>query len=252
MQDASGLAGEVFKPVWWQEWCRPDYSELQPSATKPGRMVKLTSRDLLRENVVQAVLPDIRSVTSYQAADLAVSKSKTADYYARTNAYGDREGGFYIAEVLQTRDLGDQGKVEDMANAARRFKVKFAGVETTGFQSVYFRSARGQYPWVQWRECDPGGEDKVSRARSLAAACERGYKAGKGGVYLLHGAPWVPMFLLQATAFPGGAHDDMVDTAVYCYLLAAGLPPGAWRDAVQTQKDLRQSDRGELRKLFDH
>ena len=48
--------------------------------------------------------------------------------------------------------------------------------------------------------------DKVSRAQPLAARAEQGM------VTLIRGA-WVKAFLDEICAFPGGPHDDWVDSA---------------------------------------
>jgi phage terminase large subunit-like protein len=49
---------------------------------------------------------------------------------------------------------------------------------------------------------------KVARVNAVSAAIESGH------VYIpAEGAPWIGEYLDQWTAFPAGAHDDMVDSS---------------------------------------
>ena len=50
--------------------------------------------------------------------------------------------------------------------------------------------------------------DKFARAASITPAMEGGH------FWLLEGAPWSDDYLVEMTAFPGGAHDDFVDATV--------------------------------------
>ena len=66
---------------------------------------------------------------------------------------------------------------------------------------------------------------KVARVNAVSSAIESGH------VYLPEGAPWVPGFIDQFTAFPAGKNDDMVDSAsqALSYMLYSSgetaLPP---------------------------
>jgi predicted phage terminase large subunit-like protein len=56
---------------------------------------------------------------------------------------------------------------------------------------------------------DPGGKDKVSRARSVTVFVEN------GRVLLRSGALWLDALLGELTMFPESEHDDQVDALVY-------------------------------------
>jgi predicted phage terminase large subunit-like protein len=62
--------------------------------------------------------------------------------------------------------------------------------------------------------------DKFTRATSVTPALEAGC------FRLLDGAPWASFYLAEMTAFPGGAHDDLVDATVQAltYLRASQDP----------------------------
>ena len=48
---------------------------------------------------------------------------------------------------------------------------------------------------------------KIARVNAVSAAIESGH------VHLPEGAPWLREYVDQWTAFPAGAHDDMVDAS---------------------------------------
>ena len=58
-------------------------------------------------------------------------------------------------------------------------------------------------------EVDPGGKDKVSRARSITGFVEN------ERVLLRSGALWLDALLGELTMFPESEHDDQVDALVY-------------------------------------
>jgi predicted phage terminase large subunit-like protein len=64
---------------------------------------------------------------------------------------------------------------------------------------------------------------KVARVNAVSAAIESGH------VYVPADAPWVEEYLDQWTAFPAGAHDDMVDSSsqALSYLLYSNGSVGA-------------------------
>lgn len=233
MQDPSGLSGEVFHPEWWQEFAVPGQTEQQPSEVRPGHMVTLSDQELLREGVVQAILPDIRRLTSLQAHDLAIKQSETADFYARANCYTGHNGEMYVHDMRLAK-LTDLEMVADMAGAGRRYHCRAIGVESTGFQSLLFQQAKREHGRLPWKELDTAGRDKVIRARPFADHMER------RKVYFLHGARWTQAVRYQLLEFPGGAHDDAVDTLAYLFEMAAVYTPGQFQELAQAQADLRK------------
>lgn len=236
LQDPSGLAGEVFHPEWIQEFCYPSTTEVQPSAVNPGRDVILTAKELLAEGLVQAILPDIRLLVSLQAHDLAIKQTQTADYYVRCNGYASRTGELFIHDVRQAK-LTDLEMVDDMAQAGRRYRARAIGVESVGFQSLMFRTAKREHGRLPFVELDPEGRDKVMRARPLADHCER------RKVYLLYGARWSQVVTAQLLSFPGGAHDDIVDAMAYLYEMAGKYALGDFADLSRAQEHIRRAVR---------
>lgn len=239
MQDASGLAGDVFHPEWFQEYAPASFTEEQPSAIRPGHTVTLTAQELLREGQIQAILPDVRGLSSLQACDLAIKQTETADYYARANAYVGRDGSVYVHDVRMAK-LTDEQMMDDIVAGSRRYKAKATGIESNGFQSLMFRQLRRKFPRIHFVELDPANRDKVVRARPFADHMEHGQ------VYLLYGARWNPLVRYQLMEFPGGAHDDVVDALAYLFELALKYTPGQLQHLASAQAELRKRSQGPL------
>lgn len=238
MQDPSGLAGEVFNPEWFQDFAMPYTTAEQPSTVNPGRMVTLRAAEMLREGLVQAILPDIRELESLQAHDLAIKQKETSDFYARVNGYVGRDGALYVHEVRQAR-LSDLKMIEDMVLAGTKYRCRAIGIESTGFQSLLFQQASREHP-LPFIELDAAGRDKVLRARPLADHFER------RKVFLLYGARWNAMLRYQLMEFPGGAHDDLTDALAYMFEMSLGYSPGQLAALASAQEELRKRlNRGE-------
>jgi len=82
---------------------------------------------------------------------------------------------------------------------------------------------------------------KVARVNAVSAAIESGH------VYVPASAPWLGEYLDQWTAFPAGAHDDMVDSSsqALSYLLYANGGPGgaALSKAEEAEQELLEHEK---------
>lgn len=65
---------------------------------------------------------------------------------------------------------------------------------------------RGDIPMVAIWECDPGNDSKEMRLEAAVPYIKNGM------VHLLDGAPWLEEFVKELSLFPGGLHDDRVDS----------------------------------------
>lgn len=245
LQDPSGLAGEIFHAEWFQDFAMPSQTEQQPSKMYPGTNVTLTAKDLLREGLVQAILPDVRSLASLQASDLAISAKETADFYARLNCWTDREGNLYIHDAFQARAMTDLQMVEDMARAGRKYRCSAIGIESNAFQSLLFQQARRAHGGLPWVELDPAGRDKVMRARPFADHFER------SKVFMLYGARWSQTLRYQYMQFPGGAHDDLCDAGSMLFELALRYSPGGFQGLGSMLEELRKSASNDPQPFWD-
>lgn len=245
MQDPSALAGELFHPDWFREFCFADARVRVPRAN--GRYSTLDARQMLEDGLVQRILETPSACTALQAHDLAISQREMADYYARVNILAARDGDVYVTDVYRAH-LTDLQMVADMT-AERRPRPKAIGVESVGFQEVVLRAAQREVRHLPFVRVGPtkhdpmeshryrvgrsprpskAARDKVIRARPLADHFER------GKVFLLYGAPWNQATRYELMAFPSGAHDDVCfpcDTLVQC-------PSGPKAISEITQGDL--------------
>lgn len=239
-QDPSGLAGAVFRPEWYREFCFSNYTETVPDPER-GRMRTLNAEQLLKNGYVHKVVEEPDKLIALQAHDLALSQKQVADYYVRCNVLCDRNGGFYVIDVYQAK-LSDLEMIRDIGTAtSRKPKVRAIGIESNNFQRLLTLQAKREFRFLPLIELDPAGLDKVTRAQPLAAHFERGQ------VYLLHNAPWNTRVKYELQAFPGGVKDDQVDAMSYAFELATkyGFGFGA-RDATNLQRSLQEEARPQV------
>jgi predicted phage terminase large subunit-like protein len=234
MQDSSGLAGDIFNPLHFQDFAHPNYTERQPSEQRPGQWVTLSAKDLLEKGEIQAILPDVRTLTPLQSHDLAISQRETADQYVRCDFYASRAADMYIDDVYADR-LTDLEMMKDIATAGRAYRCRAIGIESHAFQSLLLKQARRDYPNLPIIELDPAQRDKVVRARPAADHFER------RRVYLRRGARWNQDVRFQLEAFPNGAHDDIPDAIAYAFEMCLKYAPGGWQQLAAAQEDMRSN-----------
>ena len=144
----------------------------------------------------------------YGYVDLALGKTEQADYNAVLPvAFDENTGRIYYRDMLRVRDL-ESFMVE--------LKAKMLSPREAGtvwrFEEVAFSSlvTRQFLTDRELAHLDIGGTgvdgDKMRRARALQT------RAKQGLVYLVRGY-WLQDFKRELAGFPGGKHDDQVDTA---------------------------------------
>lgn len=140
----------------------------------------------------------------YWYSDLALGESKTADWNA-TGGVGLKGEDLFIRDVVKIHDLDNfLPELESlMVSDAERKSVW--GIEDVAFQKLVIKefAKKPQLANKEIMGVKPKG-DKVERARPWRR------RAKQGHVYLVKGA-WNRDFIREATAFPKGRHDDVVD-----------------------------------------
>jgi predicted phage terminase large subunit-like protein len=143
-------------------------------------------------------------LTWYAYQDLALGESQTSDKNA-TGGVALHGEDLYIRDVLDIRELDEfLSEVRSRMLSPRERGTRW-GVEDVAFQKLVYKQFM-QDPALVNKEImlvKPQG-DKVERAR----AWRRRAKAKR--VFLLRGT-WNRPFIRQASSFPKGPHDDMVD-----------------------------------------
>ena len=139
--------------------------------------------------------------------DLALSEKRTADYNASVAEAMDADGTLYLRDMIRVRgwDAFRERIIAAMVSPLELGTVW--GIEDVAFQALAFRELMRdkRLANVAILPVKPEG-DKVTRARPFQTRA----KAGK--VCLVRGA-WNRDFINECLEFPGGKHDDQVDTA---------------------------------------
>jgi predicted phage terminase large subunit-like protein len=170
-----------------------------------------------------------------QAVDLATSLKTRADYFVDlTAAFNFDTGDMLIMDVLRTRVAGPE-QMQVVEENQFKWNARQVGVESVGYQLSFVQQARNKGLYIV--ELKPEGKDKYSRALSLSAL----YRGGK--VFHPVAAPWLTEFEHELLMFPGGAHDDQVDAAVYALAMREASvykgDPKAWKQIFGSAKQER-------------
>lgn len=151
--------------------------------------------------------------------DLAISEKKRADFtvyacWALTPARDLLLVGRYRGKIEEADHLPTLQTFHDDMQAtlggpaaAGGAKIRLVGIEKASFGLSLFKNGRRKSS-MPLRELD-ADLDKYARAIPAGAIC----KAGQ--FYLPESADWAEEWIGEHTAFPNGAHDDMVDTSAY-------------------------------------
>lgn len=156
-----------------------------------------------------------------QAWDTAYEESERADFSVCVTA-GLWRNKVYILDVFRERMELPQLK-RAIISQYHQWKPEKVLIENRASGKSVYQVLR-QESGVPVVEVDPGGKDKVSRARSTTIFIE------SGRVLLRSGAIWLDALLGELTMFPEGEHDDQVDSLVYAVLellLEGGESPAA-------------------------
>ena len=140
--------------------------------------------------------------------DLALGKTQASDWNTALAVALDSSSGIvYLRDMLRVHELTEfLAQMRSWMTSPGELGV-FWGIEDVAFQSLVFQTLLkdASLAGVAIETVRPEG-DKVARARALQT------RAKQGTVRLVRG-PWNLAFIQEALSFPGGAHDDQVDTA---------------------------------------
>ena len=147
-------------------------------------------------------LPDPNECTVVLSVDATFKDRDGSDYCVIETVYAQNDK-YYIADILRAR----MGFVDTLR--ALRLKIKelgksldFVYIEDKANGSAIIDSLSREFEGVI--PVSPEG-GKMARASAVSNLIET------GKVYLPKYAAWVNDFLNETSAFPNGAHDDMVD-----------------------------------------
>lgn len=136
-----------------------------------------------------------------QSWDLTFKDSDGSDY-AVGQVWGKLGGNYYLVD--QVRDRMDfPTTIQAIKNmTAKHPEVLIKLIEDKANGSAVISMLRNKIPGII--PVNPEG-GKVARVNAVSPAIEA------GNVYLPEGAMWINDFIEEASAFPNGKHDDMID-----------------------------------------
>jgi predicted phage terminase large subunit-like protein len=137
-----------------------------------------------------------------QSWDTGLKDGPSNDYSVCTT-WGVLGRDYYLLDVMRERLTFPDLKRRAVA-LAERFRPSTIWIEDTAAGTPLVQDLRRT---TEWRPIAvPVRLEKEVRAAAQSAKVEAGQ------VYLPEGAPWLDEFLAEVTAFPGGKHDDQVDS----------------------------------------
>jgi predicted phage terminase large subunit-like protein len=144
--------------------------------------------------------------------DPACTEKETSDFTAIATFAVTPNRDLLILDVIRKR-LAIDRIAPEIAEACRRWRPQWMGIEATGFQVAILEAARRQPGVPSVMPLEPEGKGKLVRATPAIIRSEAGQ------VYLPESAPWKEDFVAECVQFTGDekqdAHDDQVDCLAY-------------------------------------
>ena len=177
--------------------------------------------------------PDLRSLCV--SVDAAFKGGENNDFVAVT-VWGRGNRNFYLLDCVNKHLTFTQTLTEIRAAQGRWPKADAVLIEDKANGSAIIDTLRKEMYCVP---VDPAG-GKESRVQAVSMIIESGH------VFLPRHATWLEEYLNQWTAFPAGAHDDMVDSSSQAlnYLRDVPVPAtlsDAERRAIREEAEAREN-----------
>jgi phage terminase large subunit-like protein len=117
----------------------------------------------------------------YQAADLAISKKDTADFFVLLTLGIDNAGNIYILDIFRQRGITFNAQLEIISKKAAEWKPLKIAIEDNGYQAALVQEAQrlSLLPIVPLRTT----KDKVMRAQMRSGLVESGRVFVKHGMH---------------------------------------------------------------------
>ncbi len=142
--------------------------------------------------------------------DLAISQKTSADATAIVIGAVDENGVFHVIYAIAKRVTFNDAQ-ELIKQLAQQYQPKIINIEAVQYQlaAVQELMRTTRLPVIAVRP----DKDKASRLMPLAARYEQGMVCHAPANSTNH----IKQLEDELTAFPNGAHDDLVDSLVYCW-----------------------------------
>ena len=176
----------IFPESWWGWY---DWSEESPEAVPPAYLYTV------------------------QAWDTALKDGNRNDYHACVTL-GVTGEAIYVLDAWRKR-MQFPELIQQIQNRRALYRPTHLPIEDKASGTPAVQALQDVIPEIY--EWSPGVRDKVSRAFAVQP------RISKGQVKLPRKADWLRMFLDEASSFPLGSHDDLVDAFTSAMLVAAEL-----------------------------
>lgn len=178
---------------------------------------------------------------AYQAWDFSITEKRMSDWISCTTGYVTPEDDIIIADVLRFKvDEDGMSLVEAMIDQYVAHECSEIGFEDgqiwKSIKTLFQKRCRERKVYPSYKVLAPI-TDKVVRSGPLRGRMQM------GKVFIQKNRPWNEAFIKELTHFPGGKHDDMVDSTAWMVRLAMEhtprsqrkMPePKSWKDKLRT------------------
>jgi predicted phage terminase large subunit-like protein len=108
----------------------------------------------------------------YQAADLAISKKDSSDYFVLITIGIDNAGNVYVLDIFRKRGISFNSQLEVIIQKAEEYKPLKVGIETNGYQAALSQEVKRLtlLPVIELTTT----KDKVLRAQKRSGIVESG------------------------------------------------------------------------------
>ena len=138
-----------------------------------------------------------------QSWDTAATTSDLSDYSVCTTwlVKGDY---FYLIDVFRKK-LEYPDLIRTIIQQGKKYGARRILIENTSSGVALLQQLRRERTGLNFFSVKPD-KDKITRLKNASVEIEA------GRVFLPEKAPWLDDFLTEMLAFPGGVHDDQVDS----------------------------------------
>lgn len=175
----------------------------------------------------------------YQAWDFAITTGEQNDWTVGTTLLQDEYDNLYVLDVLRFRSDDGIEIVESILDYQQQWGAQLLGFE----DGQIWKALASQFKKrCEERQIYPSYElltpltDKMVRASPLRGRMQL------GKVYFPNNAPWFSTLQTELLRFPGGKHDDQVDSLAWCVRLTLSRaapklpqpkPLPSWKDKLK-------------------
>jgi len=194
-----------------------------------------------------SAVPPLKYLKLFIAGDLAIGENQQNDYTVLSVGGLDYEDQIYVFDLLRFK--GDTYKIASaVMSLAKKYSPEQVGLEKGQLElaikpilAKMMRKERFFIPLAEGKDALVPVTDKLKRARPLQGRMQQGM------VYFLDTQPWLEAVQYELLRFPGGVHDDIVDSLAWLVRMIMNHEPPAKPGAKSKHKSWRDNLNAQLR-----